>query len=137
MIPRRSQERALRLYRGLTRPYDPARVDGDRLTATDFTDCPFTALGYAAGRTGVVLVLDVPEHGARVTEELWFGPPGAKRIMIWGRFDSLIIAAIPAKELRAEARRRGVAAASDEDKAMILRARIEARLPMRPTALVG
>jgi hypothetical protein len=108
----------LRLYRGLTKPYAPARVQ--RASGTDFTDCPFTALLYAAGPKGVVLVLDAPAESPRVREELWLGPR-AKRFMIWGAFDDFILAEVAAKELRAHVRRKGVVAASDEYKAAVLR----------------
>ncbi len=131
MSSERSHTRALRLYRGLTRTYDPARVDGDRPSGTDFTDCPYIALGYATGRNGIVLVLDVPERSVRVTEEFWLGVGSAKRYMIWGRFDALIVASIPATELRASTRRAGVGALSDEDKGMLLRGHLDARLAAR------
>lgn len=118
----------LRLYRGLTRQYDPARVQ--RAAGTNFTDCPFTALRYAASRKGVVLVLDVPLGGPRVREELWLGT-SAKRFMIWGAFDDSILAELPAKELRAHVRCKGVVAASDEYKALVLRRAIAERLSRR------
>ncbi len=107
-----------RLYRGLTRPYDPARVR--RASGTDFTDCPLMALRYASGSKGVVLVLDVPLGSPRVREELWL-VTSAKRIMIWGAFDDFILAELAAKELRAHVRRKGVVAAPDDDKASVLR----------------
>lgn len=117
----------LRLYRGLTRPYDRARVQPARSGGTDFTDCPFTALRYATGRRGVVLVLDVPEGHRRVSEELWM-VSSARRFMFWGAFDELLVAELAAKELRAHVRRKGVAAASDEYKAAVLRRAIKERL---------
>ncbi len=49
----------------------------------------------------------------------------ARRFMIWTAFSDLVIAQIPAKELRAQVRRRGIVTASDADKAMVLRAYIE------------
>jgi hypothetical protein len=109
--------KALRLYRGLTRAYDPARVQPARSGGTDFTDCPLTALRYATGPRGVVLVL----------EELWM-VSSAKRFMFWGAFDELLVAELAAKELRAHVRRKGVAAASDEYKAAVLRRAIMERL---------
>jgi hypothetical protein len=117
----------LRLYRGLTRPYDRARVQSARSGGTDFTDCPFTALRYATGPRGVVLVLDVPAGHPRVSEELWM-VTGAKRLMFWGAFDAFVVAELPAKELRAHVRQKGVAAASDEYKAAVLRRAIRERL---------
>ena len=65
----------MRLYRGLKAPYRPEQVGGAAsYFGTDFTDCPYTALRYAAGRRGEVLVLDVgPASGVRITEEVWPG----------------------------------------------------------------
>lgn len=117
----------LRLYRGLTRPYNPARVQPARSGGTDFTDCPFMALRYAASPKGVVLVLDVPAGHRRVREELWL-VSSAKRFMFWGTFDDFLVAELPAKELRAHVRRKGVVAASDEYKAAVLRRAIMERL---------
>ncbi len=123
-----ARARPLRLYRGLTRAYDPERVAGGRSSSTNFTDCPYTATAYAPGRNGVVLVLDVPRDAACVSEELWLVAGSAKRFVIWGRFDAFVIATIPAKELRAEVRRAGVVTLPDDDKGMLLRARVDARL---------
>lgn len=109
----------MRMYRGLKEPYDPTRGTKDRLFSTDFTDCAYTALRYAVGRRGALLVLDVPDGAARVSEELWIGPK-AKRLMFWGRFDDFIIAELPAKELRTEMRRKGIVTLSDEDKSCVL-----------------
>jgi hypothetical protein len=117
----------LRLYRGLTRAYDRARVQ--RATGTDFTDCPFTALRYATGVKGVVLVVDVTLGRPRVSEELWL-VSSSKRFMIWDAFDEFILAELPAKELRAQVRRKGLAAASDDYKAPVLR-RVIAEHPSR------
>jgi hypothetical protein len=116
----------LRLYRGLTRPYNSARVQ--RGSGIDFTDCPFMALRYAASPKGVVLVLDAPVGSPRVREELWL-VTSAKRFMIWGPFDDFILAELPAKELRAHVRRKGVVAESDEYKAAVLRRAIREHLP--------
>lgn len=122
----------MRLYRGLTKPYQSekvvARADARPINGTDFTDCPFTALLYARGSRGVVLVLDVAKEspGPKVTEELWLGVK-AKRFMVWGKFDELIVGIIPAKELRAPIRRKGVAASSDEYKAAVLKHEISDR----------
>lgn len=113
----------LRLYRGLTRRFDPSGVDPGVLSGTDFTDCPCIALRYAAGRTGVVLIVDVPERGLRVTEELWLGA-SASRFMVWGAFDAFVVAEIPAKMLRAELRRAGVGALPEQDKSQLLRRHI-------------
>jgi hypothetical protein len=123
----------VRLYRGLTRAYDPARVRVQRTSGTDFTDCPFTALQYATGRKGVVLVLDVPLGLPRVSEELWLFS-GAKRFMIWGAFDDLILAELPAKELRVHVRRKGVVGESDGYKAAVLRRAIVEHLRARETS---
>jgi hypothetical protein len=121
----------MRLYRGLKRPYrtDEVRPRAQRTGGTDFTDCPFTVLAYASGRNGVVLVLDVPDEvgPTRVTEETWF-VDSARRFMVWGAFDRWVVAVIPAKELRAEVRRKGVAGRPAVDKGQVLRMAIERRL---------
>lgn len=113
-----------RLYRGLKGPYDPTLAIVPGASGVDFTDCPFTALAYATDRRGVLLVVEVKDGTARVSEEFWLNR-AAKRFMIWTAFSDLVIAQIPAKDLRAQIRRRGIVTASDEDKAMILRAYIE------------
>jgi hypothetical protein len=122
----------MRLYRGLKTPYRPERVDASRFAGgTDFTDCPAIALRYAQGSRGVVLVIDIdPDElrpAASLTHELWF-VRDAKRFMFWGRFDPFLTAVIPAKDLRSQLRLRGVRSASDEDKAVILRAFIAREL---------
>jgi len=86
------------------------------------------ALRYAASPKGVVLVLDAPVESPRVREELWL-VTSAKRFMIWGPFDDFILAELPAKELRAHVRRKGVVAESDEYKAAVLRRAIREHLP--------
>jgi len=117
-----------RLYRGLKGPYDPARPTTVGASGVDFTDCPLTALRYADGRRGVVLVVEVEPGAARVSEELWLNQQ-AKRFMFWGRsFQDLVVAQIPAKELRAQIRRRGIVTASPPEKAMVLRRYIAERL---------
>ncbi len=121
----------MRLYRGLKEPYRPEKVTpspGPRVVGTDFTDCPHSALRYAAGRRGVVLVLDIPSGTLKVTEELWLGARGAKRFMAWGRFDAFLTAVLPAKDLRTVIRVKGVAGASDEYKALVLERAIRERL---------
>jgi hypothetical protein len=125
-----SAPKPLRLYRGLTRPHDPRRVEHARTSGTNFTDCPFTALRYAARPRGVVLVLDVPPGWPRVSEELWL-VSGPKRFMIWGAFDDFIVAELAAKELRAHVRRKGVVATSDGEKAAVLRRAIMEHLRER------
>src|SRR6266542_4876550 len=120
----------MRLYRVLKEPYRPEKVvsaPGQWDVGTDFTDCLLTALRYAQGRRGVVLVLDAPEDGLKFTEELWLGMT-AKRFMAWGKFDKFITAVLPAKDLRAVIRVEGVAGASDEYKAAVLKRRIQERL---------
>ncbi|MBK6463385.1 MAG: hypothetical protein IPF92_20610 [Myxococcales bacterium] len=118
----------LRLYRGLKGPYDPARAIVAGSSGVDFTDCPLTALLYAHGPRGVVLVVDVEPGDARVTEELWLGQE-ARRFMFWGRsFAAAVTAEIPAKELRAQLRKRGIVTASPPDRANVLRWYIADRL---------
>lgn len=129
----------MRLYRGLKEPYRPEKVVpplGQRLVGTDFTDCPRTALRYAEGRRGVVLVLDVPPDTLEITEELWLGMP-PKRFMAWGKFDEFITAILPAKDLRAVIRVKGLARADDEFKALVLERAIQERLDAAPKAKTG
>jgi hypothetical protein len=122
----------MRLYRGLKSFYRPERVDTSRLASgTDFTDCPATALRYAQGARGVVLVVDIDpdDRGSstKLTQEFWF-VRDAKRFMLWGRFDQFLTAVIPAKDLRAQLRLRGARNALDETKAVILRSFIAREL---------
>jgi hypothetical protein len=120
----------MRIYRGLKSSYQPEAVGKEpgRFSGTDFTDCPLAALRYAHGRCGVVLVVDIPQtEGPRVTEELWL-QEGPKRLMIWGLFDGFLVAQIPAKELRAQIRKRGVAAAADAQKSSLLVEYIDRRI---------
>jgi hypothetical protein len=139
----------VRLYRGLKNPYRPERVDPTRFTSgSDFTDCPALALRYAQGSRGVVLVADIDpdEHlpSLKLTQELWL-IPDARRFMLWGRFDSVLTAVIPAQDLRAQLRLRGVRNAPDETRAVILRAfiarelrdqQLRSQLPPRSDATV-
>ena len=73
---------ATRVYRGLSKKYRPEEVGNHQpgpLVGTDFTDCPYTALQYARGANGTVLVLDVPPEALdghspqsiRVSKEFW------------------------------------------------------------------
>jgi hypothetical protein len=119
-----------RLYRGLKEPYRPdwtVPTREGRLGGTDFTDCPATALRYAQGRRGVVLVLEIPPDAPRFTEELWLAGR-AKRFIAWGNFDEFLVATLPAKELRALVRVKGVAGESDEYKSLVLRRAVAQRL---------
>jgi len=124
----------MRLYRGLSRAYKPEQVNPGRLCGTDLTDCPYTALQFARGSRGVVLVLEVPEDTAdletassvRLTEEVYsIDGKGPRRFMIWERFDEFLVAEIPAKELRAQTRRKGVVSQSVEDKTEMLKRYID------------
>ena len=111
----------LRLYRGLKEPHDPLRVVPRLGTGTDFTDCPYTALQYATGRKGVMLVLDVLPEDRRLTEELFGFNETPRRFMLWRAFEDLIVATVPAKELRAQARRKGIVTGSWQYKSEVLR----------------
>ena len=71
-----------------------------------------------------VLVIDADDGQLRVSEELWPGVD-AKRLMVWGKFAPFIVATIPAKELRAHVRRKGVVAGSRPYKAGVLERAIE------------
>lgn len=119
-------KRAMRLYRGLNEPYRPERVGAGQphMFGTDFTDCPYTALQFARGRRGVLLVVDAAAGRLRVSEELWPGGD-AKRLMVWGTFDAFLVAAIPARQLRVHLRRKGIVAASRSYKATVLKRAIE------------
>ena len=123
----------MRLYRGLKMPYKPQRSTSrvsasSQAQGTAFTDCPYMALLYARGPRGAVLVVDVgPDDQVRVSEELWL-EPRVKRFMVWGAFDQCIRAIAPAKELRAEVRRKGIMRLSDQDKGMMLKHVIDQRL---------
>jgi hypothetical protein len=75
----------------------------------------------------LVLVVEIPVGSARVTEELWIGLK-AKRFGLWGPFDKYIVARLPAKELRAELRRKGIVTLGDEDKAQVLARYVERQL---------
>lgn len=115
----------VRLYRGLTETYDPDRPPRDQ-SGTDFTDCPLAALSYAKGSKGVVLVIGVDTSDKRVHEGLWVGPK-IKRYLV-RKYQDFVVAVIPAKELRAQIRRKGVASTTDDYKAEVLRAYIEQRV---------
>lgn len=129
-----STEKGMRLYRGLTRPYRPEEVETRNLGlgGTDFTDCPYTALLYARGRRGVVIVLDVPATegigGIQVLEQPWGAADGQRRWMVWGNFDEHLVAEIPAKELRAQINGRGVKERSFACNSQILKAYIDRRI---------
>ena len=71
-------------------------------------------------------ILDLPDDAGppRVTEEVWPGRK-AKRLMVWGTFDTYVAGLIQAKELRVEVRRRGMAALGDEGRSRVLRRRID------------
>lgn len=118
-----SRDGVLRLYRGLKTAYRPEKVlsTSDPYPAgTDFTDCPYTALRYASTPRGVVIVLEVPPTATgKVSEELWPNDE-ARRLMVWGRFDAFIARVIPAKELRAQLRKRGIAGLDHRSKAIVL-----------------
>lgn len=133
----------MRLYRGLKTPYRPERVGSSAPfpAGTDFTDCPYTALSYASTPRGEVLVLEVPPSAeSRVSEELWLDDR-ARRLMVWGRFDSFIVRILPAKELRARLRKQGIAGLDHGSKAVLLAGIIDDLLredaaPAAPAATV-
>lgn len=65
------EDHPCRLYRGLSRKHRPDQ-ETEPLQGTNFTDCPYSALLYARGPRGVLLVVDLPEDGSvRVQEALW------------------------------------------------------------------
>ena len=125
----------MRLYRGLKNPYRSELVNRTRHAGTDFTDCPATALLYARSSRGVLLAVDVDIDDdqavpARVTKELWLDK-SSSRFMLWGRFDDLIVASFPAKDLRTRLRRERVRNAAHASNAYALRAIIDDELRSR------
>lgn len=127
------------LYRGLKNPYRPELVNANRRSGgSDFTDCPATALLYARSSRGVLLVVDVDfatdddlaPLPLRVTKEFWLDR-ASTRFMLWGRFDDLIIASLPAKDLRTRLRREQLRNAAHASKAYALRAIIDDELRVR------
>lgn len=112
----------LRLYRGINEKYKSAKVNATN--GTNFTDCPFRATLFAGGRNGYLLVVDAPtgQRPSVVTEELYLsGEGGPKRFMIWKKFDSYLLAIIPAKEIRARLREEGCGRLCDADKGQTLK----------------
>jgi len=119
----------MRLYRGLKSAYRPELVSVGRFSSTDFTDGSATALLYARGARGVLLVADIPASedvatAPRVTEELWF-VKSAKRFMVWGPFDPFVTTILEAKDLRACLRRSGLRDAPSAVQAQLLASVIE------------
>jgi hypothetical protein len=89
------------------------------------------ALGYARGPNGVLLVVNIPEDATiRVSEAIWPGDGrGPRRYLLWGEpFDPYIVVQIPAKELRAEIRKKGRRALPDDAKSQILARYLEQRI---------
>lgn len=130
---------SMRLYRGLKNPYRPDLVVTSRLASvtdfTDFTDCPATALLYAQGSRGVLLVVDIDTSEktslrSRVTKELWLDAASA-RFMLWGRFDDRITAIFSAKDLRTRLRQEQLRNAAHVAKSYALRAIIDDELRSR------
>ena len=124
---------SMRLYRGLKNPYRTELVATSRLASgTDFTDCPATALLYAQGSRGVLLVVDIDTDDktslrTRVTKELWLGAE-SERFMLWGRFDDRITAIFSAKDLRTRLRQERLRNAAHAAKSYALRAIIDDEL---------
>lgn len=73
-----------------------------------------------------MLFVEIPEGARHISDELWLDS-SAKRFMVWGRFDDLIVLKLAAKDLRAQVRRKGTGGASDQDKAYVLRSYIDDR----------
>lgn len=104
------------------------------LVGTDFPNCPYTALQYAKGANGTVLVLDIPPEAVdghdsqsiRVSKEFWLANEGGpQRYMVWGRFDDILRADIPAKLLRAEVQRKDIRGQTEQFKSSVLKQFIE------------
>jgi len=89
---------SMRLYRGLTRPYQTEKVGSADLDGCRLHRLPLTALLYARGSRGVVLVLDVSAEGMgmKVTEEQWLGSPPA--VHGTGKFEPPLVVVFPAKD---------------------------------------
>lgn len=114
----------MRIYRGLKESFK-AEKQPQGLSGADFTDCPWTALSYARGSKGIVLVMDLPETGGPwVSEELWFNQD-ARRLMVWGRSEKWITAIIAAKHLRAYIKRSRMSTWPDRSKGRVLTQHIE------------
>lgn len=105
------EEINVRVYRGLKQRYRPERVTGE----TNFTDCPYAALQYAAGSRGVVLVVDIPDDGDPIVHSALWLRTDAMRFIVYGRFDDRLVEIIDAKLLRAELRARGLSKLSVRD----------------------
>lgn len=113
----------LRLYRGIKEKYKTEKVNINN-HGTDFTDCPFRATLYAKARNGYLLVVDAPigQRPLLVTEEQYLREEGGpKRFMLWSKFDSYLVAIIPAKEIRARLREEGCGRLCDADKGQTLK----------------
>ena len=117
----------MHLYRGIKEPYKPSRVGPE----TNFTDCPYTALQYAHGRRGVVLMIDKPGD-FDVVQADWL-KADANRFLVYGPFDQLLVAAIEAKVLRATLKRMGMSKLSirDNERSWTLRREIRFMLNER------
>lgn len=128
---------------------------------TNFTDCPYTALQYAQGSRGVLLVIQQrdeqhderqdeqhdeqhderhderqdehgSDHDARVHRADWL-KEDAKRFVLYGSFDHLLVGIVEAKVLRAALKRMGMMKLSvrDEERARLLRREIGILLQVR------
>ena len=124
----------MRLYRGVKSWYRPERVDAGRFSGTNFTDCPAIALLYAQSPRGAVLVADLDDDEAttphRISAASW-PEREAQRFILWGRFDDVITAVFPAKDLRTRLRREGRRNAPVTAKSRLLRAVIDDELQVR------
>ena len=131
----RRKDQVIRLYRGLSRAYRSGKLDKEKsLQGPNFTDCPMAALIYARGRNGVLLVVDLPEDAEiSMSEAIWsLDGSGPRRFMLrGGAFDPYVVAEIPAKELRAEIRKKGVRSLSDSDKSRVLVRYLKQRISQR------
>lgn len=123
-----------RLYRGLSRKHRPDQKP-EPLEGTNFTDCPYSALRYATGSRGVLLVVDLPDEGSvHVHEAIWSirpDPAAPRRFLLGRAFDRHITAELPATDLRKRLRRPGYSRMSDCSRSRILEYIIERMLEER------
>jgi hypothetical protein len=122
--PSQNKDETFRLYRGIKEKYRPDKINFK--DGTDFTDCPFRATLYARGRSGCLIIVDVPTDQFKLlfSEQCYEHEKDApKRYMTFKKFDSFIVGIIPITEVRARLReeirgQRGLLCDYDKDQAL-------------------